>query len=366
MNLSFLNLSNNPLVNLPNNCFINTQNLKVIIFRNIKFEDIEDQPFTFLGVKIIVTDDYRVSCTSPRNVFCSISPPWYLSCSGILPGAPLKVACTAISVFIIFFNILSIVLLIHSFKKNKTFSIIVIAINFNDFICGLYLCNIWGNDIMFQGTYLIKEEDWKSHLFCIIAFYLILYFSFLRLFLLLLLSVSRLMAVLDPVNTKFKSFTVITHYLGCSFAFPIIVILIFIIFIQKDNVIPTSLCLPFVDPTGQFLLIKIMTWFVALLQTSASVAMVIMNFFLVKAVKESKEALGSLNNLNKTNTRLIVQIIVTSLSNIMCWIPASVFYLSVMFLTIYPIHLVTWTTIIFLSLNSIINPIIFLLRFSRK
>ena len=72
MDLSFLDLSNNPLVNLQNNCFINTQNLKMIIFRNIQFEDIEDQPFTFSGVKIIVTDDYHVSCTSPQNVFCSI------------------------------------------------------------------------------------------------------------------------------------------------------------------------------------------------------------------------------------------------------------------------------------------------------
>ena len=219
---------------------------------------------------------------------------------------------------------------------------------------------------MFQGTYLIKEEIWKSHLLCFIAFFLILYFSFLGLFLGLLLSVSRLMVVLDPVDTKFKSFTIITHYLGCIFAFPIIINLILIIFIQTDNVIPTSLCLPFVDPTGQFLLIKIIAWFVALLQSSASAAMVIMNIFLVKAVKESKESLGSLNNLNKTNTKLIVQIIVTSLSNILCWFPANVVYLLVMFLTTYPIHLVTWTTIIILPLNSIINPIIFLLRYSRK
>ena len=137
------------------------------------------------------------------------------------------------------------------------------------------------------------------------------------------------MVVLDPVDTKFKSFTMITHYLGCIFAFPIIINLILIIFIQTDNVIPTSLCLPFVDPTGQFLLIKIIAWFVALLQSSASAAMVIMNIFLVKAVKESKEALGSLNNLNKTNTKLIVQIIVTSLSNILCWFPANVVYLLV-------------------------------------
>ena len=172
------------------------------------------------------------------------------------------------------------------------------------------------------------------------------------------------MVVLDPVDTKFKSFTVITHYLGCIFAFPIIII--FIIFIQKDNKIPTSLCLPFVDPTGQLPLIKILAWFVALLQSSASVAIVIMNIVLVKTVKEFKEALGSFNNLNKANTSLIVQLIVTSLSNILCWFPANIVYLSVMFLPTYPMHLVTWATIIFLPLNSIINPIIFLLRYSRK
>ena len=263
-------------------------------------------------------------------------------------------------------NSLSIVLQIISFKENKTFSLIVIATKFNDLICGLYLCNIWVSDIMLEGTYLIKEEIWKSHPLCFIVFFLILYFTFWGLFLLLFLSVSRLMVVLDPVDTKFKSFKLVTHYLACIFVFPIIIILIFIIFTQKENVISTSLCLPFVDPTGQFLLIKIISGFVALLQSSASAAIVTMSILLVKAVIKSKEALGSKNNWNKSNIRLIVQLIVTSLSNIMCWIPASVVYLSVMFLTTYPIHLVTWTTIIILPLNSIINPIIFLLRHTRK
>ena len=217
INLCFLNLSNKPLINLPSNCFISTKNLKMMVFRNIKFDNIEDQPFTSVGVKIIATDDYRASCTIPKNAFCSFYPPWYLSCSDILPSTPLKVIGSTVSVFIIIINSLSIVLQIISCKENKTFSLIVIAINFNDLICGLYLCNIWVSDIMFQGTYLIKEEIWKSHPLCFIAFFLIFYFSFVGLFLLLFLSVSRLMVVLDPVDTKFKSFKLVTHNLACIF-----------------------------------------------------------------------------------------------------------------------------------------------------
>ena len=366
-NLSFLNLSNNPLINLPTNSFMNLHNLKVVLFKNIQFEHIEDQPFTSSDVRIIVTDDYRVSCISPKGSFSSSYPPWYLSCSDILPGTSLKNIYITVSVFIIFFNIVSTVLQISIFKENKAFSLTVIAINFNDCLCGLYLCIIWVSDLIFHGTYLIKENMWKSHPLCFIAFFLILYFSLLGLFLLLFLSVSRLMVVLYPVDTKFKLSTAVIHYLGCIYAFTFIIILIFmVIFIEKESLIPTSLCQPFVDPTGKFLLIKIISWFVALSQSSASVAMVTMYIVLVKTVKESTEALGSLKNLNKINTTLIGQLIVTSLSNILCWFPTNVVYLSAMFLRTYPIHLVIWTTVIILPLNSIINPIIFLFRFTKR
>ena len=58
---------------------------------------------------------------------------------------------------------------------------------------------------------------------------------------------------------------------------------------------------------------------------------------------------------------MMFQFISSSTSNILCWFPANGIYLSAMFLSVYPINLVIWTTVIIIPINSVINPGVFLL-----
>ena len=60
------------------------------------------------------------------------------------------------------------------------------------------------------------------------------------------------------------------------------------------------------------------------------------------------------------------QLIITSTSNIICWFPANVIYLSAMFLSSYSIDLVIWTTVIITPINSIINPSVFIITIIKK
>ena len=58
---------------------------------------------------------------------------------------------------------------------------------------------------------------------------------------------------------------------------------------------------------------------------------------------------------------MVSQLILISTSNILCWFPTNAIYLSAMYLPIYPINLVIWTTEIIMPINSVINPCVFLL-----
>ena len=67
-----------------------------------------------------------------------------------------------------------------------------------------------------------------------------------------------------------------------------------------------------------------------------------------------------------SNLALIIQLILITTSNILCWFPASCVYISAMFLSTYPIDIVIWTTVIVLPINSIVNPSIFILTNVKK
>ena len=308
-----------------------------------------------------------MSCVAPDNTVCSYYLPWYSSCSDILPNQPLKIICISVSTFIVCFNVASILLQIYFIKDSKVFSIIVLAINFGDILCGFYLYCIWLTDNILGLKYVAYEQQWRSHPICFTAFFLVLCFSFLNFFLLFFQSLTRLMVVLYPLNTKFKSFKAVLHYLSGTLAFVIITSLSFsLLFNFREQVIPTSLCLPFVDPTGRVSLIIIISWLVILSQSLASVAMVTMHVIIVKTVNESKMLMGSTKCSQTTNVTLILQLIMQSLSNILCWFPTNAVYVAAMLLTTYPLELVLWTTVVVLPLNSVINPSAFIVRYLHR
>ena len=171
---------------------------------------------------------------------------------------------------------------------------------------------------------------------------------------------SRLMVVIYPVNTKFKQ----SEFATRTLAFLFLLSFLFSIFISstyklKEKYIPTSLCLPFIDPTQEVLMIKLITWFVVITQILTSLLMLAMYILLVVKLRKSEKCVKSLKH-NHSKTLLIVQLIAITLSNILCWFPANVIYVTSMFLSRYPIDLIIWMTIIVLPMNSIINPFIFI------
>ena len=366
-NLKFLSLKNNPLHYLPDAFLISTSNLKTLSIDNVNFQYINPEVFHESNINFIITTDYHICCTAPSSTFCTAFRPWYISCSDILPSLSMKIFYILISIFIIILNFLSLILHVITYRSHKTFVVIVFCINVGDILCGIYLSLIWIASISFSGSFHVKEESWKSGFLCLTAFATILFFIVLSEFLLTFLSLARLLLVLHPLNTRFKEKEFIVKSLAflvvCSLFFSVCITLIFKITGKKSTI---SICLPFIDPTGSQLMIKLITWFVVISQLATSIVIMIMHFYLLKELRKSQQNVQKSKSKEHFNVSLIIQLITITMSNILCWFPAGCVYLIDFFLSRYPMDLVIWTTVIGLPINSVLNPIIFIVTTIKK
>ena len=203
-NLRHFNLTNNPIIHFYNNFLMQAFNLKLIFIRSIPFREMDPDPFHGSNINFIITKDYHICCTASSRTVCIAYQPWFISCSDILPLKSVKLFFTSRSILIIIINSLSIVLQFKNDILRKAFSVIVIFINTNDILYGIYLCVIWIADLLFGGEFHVKEASWRSSFFCLTAFTIIMWFTILSELGLLLMSLSRLMVTFFPLNTRFK------------------------------------------------------------------------------------------------------------------------------------------------------------------
>ena len=168
--LRYLNVTNNPLIQLHSHFLIQLSYLMIFSIDNIGLLDIYPQAFDDSKINLISTKYYQICCMAPISTTCTAFKPWFIACSDILPSFSMKLFYKTISVTIFILNFVSIILQMRSYKSNKSFSLIVISINGNDILCGVYLSYIWIADLSFGDSFKVKEEKWRSGILCLTAF----------------------------------------------------------------------------------------------------------------------------------------------------------------------------------------------------
>ena len=83
-------------------------------------------------------------------------------------------------------------------------------------------------------------------------------------------------------------------------------------------------------------------------------------------VNEFDKNIRITRSIQFSNISLIIQLLIITLSNIICWFPANAIFVSAMFLSRYPTELVMLTTVIGIPVNSIINPSVYLIISLKK
>ncbi len=363
--LQLLSLSNNLLIKLPKELLVNSPKFQILYICNTQLKVIDQNALTNLHVKYIFATDFHVCCTAPLESVCSAEPPWHVSCSNLLPSYDVRIVYITNSIIISMASVISSYLHVCIREANKPFSVLVVAINVSDMFCTIYLSIIWVSDIRSEGTFFVQEMWWRSSSSCFSAFVFILWFLILNQFLLMLLSLSRLMIVLCPVDTKFKvpSFVlkcVCYIYLG-SFSICITITL----FVRYSAVsLPMNLCLPVIDPTNSLQIISVTTWVIVVTQTASTAIIIALHVHLVSNVSKVDTVLQ--RSRSDDNKALITQLAVITVTNIFCWMPGNGIFISAMFMDKYPIQLIFWSTVTNLPLNSLINPVVFIIVLLKK
>lgn len=355
--LHYLSLAHNPLSTLPENFIVNSPVIFLSLV-HVNLSLIEDRALQDILLKLLSTSDYVVCCFSHENSHCSAEIPWFASCSSLLPTTPAKITFITVSAIVALGNVASFGIHCLTMKSQKIFSFTVMLLNTADLLCAIYLGIIWTNDQIFEGHFILKNNWWRSSVPCFFAFHIFLWFSVLSSFMLLSMSISRLMVVVSPMQTSFKRTKFVLHKIiyifGFTFTFSLSLSLIMAFLHAK---IPWKLCSPFLDPTKQSITIFCLAWLVFVLQTVLSVVICALRIVLVIKVVQSQKKVQKSGGPDSF-VSLIIQLTCLSLSNVISWYPTNIFNIVFTLLNSYPTKLVIWLTATVMPTNYLITPLI--------
>ena len=365
-NLTYLSLSHNPLSKFLAQSFPNLTQLSVLNLRNIFVNKIDSNALLNLpNLQIVLPSDFHICCATPSKTKCTEVVPWYLSCFDHLRNNKLKLCFTLISFIIIFVGVLSFAMHISFTRKQIVFLVIVISINVNDVVFSSYFFAMWIADFTHDHRFVLHDVAWTSSAICFTAFSVSLVAILTSPVLLTLMSLTRLMVVIYPLDSAFLRYRFVTEVIVVSEMFCSVLAFCFTLLVKLlENMFPFSLCSPFVDPTHTIFLMKVILWYCVFTQFLSSIAVIINHILLVVNYKTSQMKLQKENSNKKTLS--VAPLFIISMSNFLCGVSANSIFITVSFLPQYPIDLVFWTVGAVLPLNSLLIPSILLTGCIRK
>ncbi len=375
--LMVLILSKNPILKIGNNVIQGAPKLSLISLESLCKIKIHHAAFQSFNLLHIETDQFWMCCLAPEEVQCSAARPWYYSCNNILESNEIKVTFLCVSVGIVVLNVMSMItqqisVRKASGKRPKAFKNLAVSINVADIFCSVPLASLWIADLVFTGKFSSGSAKWQSSSFChFIAFHFV-YFSFISPALLCLLSHIRLELTENPFSTKLREAKLVVQHIA---GFNIVCAtsgLLFTLSIWAVNSLllntwmAVPFCLPFVDPKNENAATKVVTCTTILVQLGSVFFILYKHIKLYSTLIESQKSLESSKSKSISHTSVMFQIIVLSGSNALCWIPASVVLLTCLVLEKYPLKMLAWTIGTVFPINSVLNPIVFIVTTIRK
>ena len=354
--LYYLNLVNNLLSELHPNMVRHCPKLYVLFINNNSLVKVTPFAFQYYSFSLLITDNYILCCFKPEIAYCSKSPPWFKLCGTLLQSYSIKYSFYIVSGLIFTSNILSIFLQIK-FGPPGSFKVIMLSINYIDLLGGVHLTLLWLADIHYQKNIIVKETEWTSSFICFTVFTIFLFINLLSPFILSMLSLSRLMVVQFPLETKFKQYSFVRR---CIFrVFGLTAALSFLYSCVSWNLLSgpkSNMCLPFIVPPRNSMLNIILTCVIILEQYFAIVFIITCYWKLITELQKSSKKVQK--SMKTSNIPIMVQLFSMVSSNIICWIPTSIIYITALFVHTYPIQTLHWTIVYGTTINSIVNPVI--------
>ena len=374
-----IDLSNNNLQSLPRFSFVGTLYVNILNITNNPLFYPHIFAFSKLLTKIIASSNPFVCCIKPSGAFCDLSTTTsYASCTSLLSNVAMVVSCFFLCVAIVVLNSLSFY--VHAWingldwkrletkrRRSGIYESIVCIINFANLMVGANLMVFGTVHVYYGKTFIIKEYIWLKSIICSIVYTFTLIFNLCLPLLLWLLAFARLMVILYPIESKFRSRTFVLKQI----IFPLCTIILFSVSIalytQTNGYIYNKLCSPFIDPTQSLLQAKVLTFFVSVFHAIIIVSISLIYLLLFTKLKELQS-----NNIFYSTTRAysirfsLLRSVLIAISNAACWIVSDTLLISFLFIPYHDMGILIRGKIFILPLTGIINSVIFLITVKRN
>ncbi len=357
--LKIINASLNPLKSLQETMFEGISMLYELDIRNKQTSPIL-APATFDGIvfEVVRTNSYQVCCFAQNATVCTATLPWYVLCHDILPNLGMQILYILMPVATTVVSLMCMIMHKMSKELQKAFCAVVVSINLNDLLSSTYLFVLWVADTQFRHNFVIHEKQWKSSFFCHFAFGVSLCFVPSAALLQFVLAFSRLRVVQSPIETAFKRSAFVVRILALSGALLLVTtLLVTACFAVLTHELPNNLCSAFIDPTNSYTSVRIIVGLTVFTEITVTIATNIFHVLLISELEKSKKKITSTAK-STSNASLKIQLLCLSLSNTLCWLFFSIFFTTLLFLAKYESKLTIWV-LVFLNLNSIVNPCLF-------
>ena len=190
-------------------------------------------------------------------------------------------------------------------------------VEFTHLILFSYFAIIWIADLMYDKYFVMTIFLWRNSTICTVLFSITTNYHLMKNYSLFVLSFARLMPVLYPFNSRFKSQKYVLKILIFGTVMCMIITGSIGILLQlKFMLVPNNLCLPFVNPTNTILYTRVITILITNVYLVTLVGRIGIYVHLVNSVKQSRKAITS--SKKASNVPLITQILVLTASKFQC------------------------------------------------
>ncbi len=234
---------------------------------------------------------------------------------------------------------------------------------FHDFVFSFSFGMLFVTDQIFGQDFPLYQNRWKSNFFCYLIFLLNLHYHLVSLPILVLYCLSRLMVVMCPITTRFKD----PHFVGKVFAASAIIAFALSLILTSIaagfySQVSTTLCSFTVELCNSTVLIESFRWILLTEQIISLKIVFIINMKLIIELKEAQKRVQSFKFQKSSTTLPIGQFLTDFGTKLICWIPASVTYILCSSNKACPASISEWITATIHPLNSIVLPVVFIIR----
>ncbi len=359
--IRYIDISQNFLLKLYSNTFENIPHEVTIDLSSNLLYGIDIDAFQKMCLQNIITDSFPICCITPSETTCfsnfKSGAQITSSCSELLANKFVKVYIAFFCIVLLVFNCLSII--VHSQTTNTLgmYNTIIIAINVGHLMSVNYLGILLDANLYYQRKFIVKQVLWTKNTICTLAFASYKFFNILLPFMIALLSFGRMMIIIFPLSSQFRSESFVRCFVTVEILIAACLSATFTSLVQSSNHSLNKFCSQF---TGTKASAVVQNLFVNMIQLVFACFVPVCDICMLRSLHKQQKALQELGTTQRVQKSVQMKLTTTSVPNVLCWTTSSVILICFQYFFHSDEDMFVWPLTLIMPINGIINPLIFI------